>query len=407
MKQKHHRSLLALASAWAMAWAVSPTAHAQVMAQSKVSVSGLKITLIDLNTADGIAPSVTVMGNLAGFASGQRQLEVGMGTLIPSSPGFTYMDGDTGLTPQLSLQSQLRGGRITVPTTPAGTTLTLGSTLSASTSADLSRASTSVEDLSYSYPDLRYNPTTEQFDYGYETFSGQRTTQGVASDAVIGLFGQPVEDGEEPPYLRVSANTLVVLEGTATLSSTVDARRVMALQASDPNLKTDLNGGTNAQLMVSLAFDDYFYPTEPGMAGNGSLGGISSFNQALGLGYDMYGFYSNTGADSQEFVSLENPTLSQSGLLTLQKTNTFRVSLGNASTDFRTMTLDMQMASVSEHLTRSLSAPGAVFTLEAPTVPEVPEVPTVPNIPEPGTWAQMGLGLIALVAAVRRRRARA
>ncbi|MEY4429979.1 MAG: hypothetical protein RLZZ182_2668, partial [Pseudomonadota bacterium] len=53
MKQHTHRSLLACAATLALTLPLAPTAHAQVMAQSKVSVSGLKITLIDLNTTDG------------------------------------------------------------------------------------------------------------------------------------------------------------------------------------------------------------------------------------------------------------------------------------------------------------------------------------------------------------------
>jgi PEP-CTERM motif len=404
MKQHTHRSLLACAATLALTLPLAPTAQAQVMAQSKVSVSGLKITLIDLNTADGVTPGFSAVGSFGGIVDNQRTPELVPYSLVPIPTDYSYGEASSSATPLLSLASQLNGGKVTVPTTPTGTTLTLGTTLSASTSANLNRATTTVEDLSYVTPDWRYDAGTDQYVYGTESFTGQRTTKLVSADAAIGLLGTEEEEAFYGPALTVTANTLVVIEGTATLSSTVDARRVLALQASDPNLKTELLGGASTQLFISMAKNSFAFPEDPTLSGSAYSDSGSAFNQVLGLGYDMNGFYTNTGFNGEEALAIEDLNLPLSGLLTVQQTGQFRVSMANASLDSVLMYLNMNISSVSQHASSSLSAPGATFV---PAPLEVPEVPTVPNIPEPGTWAQMGLGLIALVAAVRRRRARA
>lgn len=409
MKQHHNRSLLAWATALALATPIGTTAHAQVMAQSKVSVSGLKITLIDLNTTDGVTPGFSTVGSFGGIVDNQRTPDLVPSTLVPIPMDNSHGDASSSNTPLLSLASQLQGGKVTVPTTPTGTTLTLGSTLSASTSANLNRAATTVEDLSYVTKDWRYDPGTGDYVYGTESFTGQRTTKSVSADATISLLGNIEDEAFYGPGLTVTANTLVVIEGTATLSSTVDARRILALQASDPNLKTELLGGANTQLAISLAQENYAFPSDPTMSGSAYSGAGSSFNQVLGLGYDMNGFYTNTGFNGEEALFIEDLNLPLSGLLTVQQTGQFRVSMANASLDSMLMYLNMNISSVSQHASSSLSAPGATFVpepLEVLNPAEVVQLPTVPSIPEPGTWAQMGLGLVALVVAVRRRRGR-
>jgi hypothetical protein len=406
MTYAHTRHLLAQAAALVLALPLAATAQAQVMAQSKATVTGLKITLIDLNTNDGIAPSLNLStaGSFGGVADNQRALSPYTSFIVPKVFDASYTSPQDSVTPLLSLQSQLNGGKVTVPTLPTGTTMTLGSTLSASSSANLNRASSLTEDLSYSTTDWRYDPSTGNYIMGTESFTGQRTTRSVSADSVISLMGQSVEEGVILPSLTVSANTLVVIEGTSTLSSTIDAKRVLELQAQDPALKGTLAGGANAQLLIGLGYEAYSFAGDPNNSGFSSSGGSSIHNQQLGLGYDMYGIYANTGTDAEEALQLENLNLPASGLLTLQQSGQFRVALANASSASAEMWLGMNLGTVSEHIDMALSAPGAVFT---PGAPVVPEVPTVPSIPEPGTWAQMGLGLIGLVAAVRRRRVQA
>lgn len=407
MKQHTPRSLLACAALLALSGPLAPTAHAQVMAQSKVSVSGLKITLIDLNTTDGVKPGFSATGSFGGIVANQRTTDTVPYSLVPFTADYSYEEASASNTPLLSLASQLQGGKVTVPATPTGTALTLGSTLSASTSADLGRATTSVEDLDYVTNDWRYDASTDQYVYGTESFTGQRTSKSVTADATISLLGTAEDDAFYGPALTVTANTLVVIEGTATLSSTVDARRILALQASDPNLKTELLGGASTQLLISLAQNDYAFPTDPTMSGSAYSESGSSFNKVLGLGYDMNGFYTNTGFNGEEALYIEDLNLPASGLLTVQQTGQFRVSMANASLASMLMYLNMNISSVSQHASRSLSAPGATFVpepVEVLNTTEVVTLPTVPNIPEPSTWAQMGLGLMGLVAAVRHRR---
>lgn len=403
MKHEHTTPRLAWVAACTVSMLLAMPAQAQLMAQSTATITGLKITLIDLNTADGIAPSMTLIGSLGGFVANDREVLPNMSGLVPGTTDGTYNAPDASFTPTLSLQSQLKGGKVTVPTTPTGTALTLGATLSASTSANLNRAATRTEDVSFSYSDVKYDPATDVYTYGTSSYTGLRTSQSVSADAAVSLLGQNVNDNLEMPQLLVSANTLVVIEGTTTMSSTINAKQVMTLQGNDPALNTMLSGGANAILNVTLQRDNVLDNTPQG--GYGATSGTNSFKQALGLGYDLNGFYSNTGVNGEEVLFLENLSLPASGLLTLQQSNTFRVSMANTSSGITPMYLTMNLASVSEHAYSTLGAPGAVFTPDAPTTPEVPTIPTVPNIPEPGTWAQMGLGLIGLIAAVRRRRA--
>jgi PEP-CTERM motif len=366
------------------------SASAQDAFSASASLNNLRIRLIDLAPNDGVTPSISVNGTSLSLSADQTPWGGNpvswvwlqdSPAAVTSPTSVSLQDAFSPATPSLAVQG-----------TVAGTSATVGNSWTASSrlSAEV-LANSPVQTVQY----VTTNPNTPRFDpatgaliWGTETTTREELVRSNTA-AVSSQVTYNPETGEEPTF-TLSANTLMVLEGTATVSAQIDKGRVdsfMSTLSPDSALK----GWAQAQMVMALGTGSYVNPT-PGT----SLDTTRTWEQHLsaGLAFDPSGAFSQrSGNGSYELFDPSEQTAD--GIVTASGSRTFALSYANgASADALVYFYMSQSAVVSEELVTAGNVE-VTFT---------PNLPTVPNIPEPGTWAQMGLGLMAMIAAVRHRR---
>jgi hypothetical protein len=197
--------------------------------------------------------------------------------------------------------------------------------------------------------------------------------------------------------LKVTAHTLLVLEGSSKLDISADRSNLQQyIQETGPDVfdpnhirSSYITAFGEARASVNVALTDDASILYSGLSNSGDLSVA-----ALGaiLRYDSDGFRLSQWDDPNTAVTSSS---SQSKDWLVQLTN-----LGDTD---KTAYLQTELnTSLSQNI--SSHTYDTVYTFVPGDPPQVPDVPNVPGIPEPGTCALMGLGLAGVALARRRAR---
>ena len=366
------------------------SASAQDAFSASASLNNLRIRLIDLAPNDGVTPSISVNGTSLSLSADQTPWGGNpvswvwlqdSPTAVTSPTSVSLQDAFSPATPSLAVQG-----------TVAGTSATVGNSWTASSRLTTEAlANSPVQTVSY----VTTNPNTPRFDpatggliWGSETTTREELVRNNTA-ALSNMATYDVDTGEMSTF-TLSANTLMVLEGDATVSAQIDKARVDSLM-STMTPGSSLKGWAVADMLLVLGTSQSNMPS----AGI-SIDTYRNTEQLLaaGLAFDNSGSFSQRSGDGS-YMLFDPSELTTDGIVTARGNRTFSLGYTNGlSSETEVYFYMIQTAMVSEEM---LTAGNVNVTF-------TPDVPTVPNIPEPGTWAQMGLGLLGVAAAVRRRR---
>ena len=319
-------------------------ADGPIVSQATLSLSGLSFQLIDLTPGDGIAPSLSF----------QTQGVIDSWNVVYDEASDSYLPG--GPTYSNSL----------LPSTPVNYVSPDG--LSTVTSTANSVTLQSQLSLSHILPPLTPPDATGAGDALYGG-AGTRTDLSV---------GNPVP-GELQAF-TLSAGSALVVRGTLTGSYILDGTQVQAGLNANGYTEWTLfhNGWADAGFLMAAQVDNLSEET-------------SGFTGLFG--HQVNGFYTSLVNDGATFLS------STDGNVTHQTTASRDFTFTLTNLDDTTMSGVLAL-SLSVHTDQTLyaSRPG-IWT---PPI-DLPPI-DVPAIPEPSTYALMGLGLVGIAAAARRRR---
>ncbi len=372
-------TLKALGAALLAAGLFSATAEAATIGQAEASITGLRYRLIDLDLADGITPTLSVSGELTAVSSaGQIDFfnEFAFnrdGSDVITAPVF----GESGL---LFLTNNL------VP----GTAATLGSVISTSSSI-----------TSESWNEAFSQSTSEPYSYNSRAYD----SEGILRNAVItetttvagGLQGVRADAGGTS-LLTINGKALLVIEGTATLSTLFDRSTLIDAYANVPSDGYYNNyafGKGQTASNINLMLSTEAYTTLPGSTNTGGYQG-SAFILASTVGFTESGATLNDdgwggGTNIEDVTGGTGDTQDFQLTFAHLAEGPIDVNFGM----FVDSTVKQQFESTSTQVVTELGDPIEVTP---------PPVVVVPGIPEPGTYALMGLGLVGMSAAVRRAR---
>lgn len=365
-------TLRVLGAALLSAGLFSVTAQAATIGQVDASITGLRYRLIDLDLEDGITPTLSVSGELSAASA--------VGQLDPYYGGFYFAENasDTTTAPVFG-----ESGILTLTNNPIpGTSATLGSVISTSSSLDseLWNSALSQNSESYSYNSTGYDNEGVLYN-SVNTFTTTSVSgaQGFRTEAL----------GES--LLTINGKALLVIEGTAMVSTLFDRSTLIAAAASVPDYS---NGNGQTTGAVNLLLAQSVTTVLPGNTVSDSGSG-SSFSLSAAVDYSMYAALVNNN-------NYGNGSYTEDITGGTGDTQNFQLSfahLGEGSTDlffnvFVGSTVTQQFQGYTSQTVVELGDP-----VEVVTPPVV-----VPSIPEPGTYALMGLGLLGMAAAVRRSR---
>lgn len=374
-------TLRVLGAALLSAGLFSATAQAATIGQVDASITGLRYRLIDLDLEDGITPTLSVAGELSAVSS--------LGQPDPYFGGFYFgQDGSESISAPVFGES----GLLVLNSSLAGTAATLGSVISTSSRLDseawnstVSQSTDSSSYNSYVYDDagvLRNSVTT------------------VTTTTTSGGQGLRAEAGGES-ILTINGKALLLIEGTATLTSQFDRSTLIDLYNStsvyDSNTNSNYSyayGQTSGTLNLELMGQQGEIIVLPGNTESTSIAG-SVLSLSSVVNFSPSGAYlNNTGYNSGNYV--EDMT---GGTGDTQNFALAYAHMGNdpADVSFRIFVDSTVLQEFDGYVTRSVTELGAPVDVVTPPV-------VVPSIPEPGTYALMGLGLIGMSAAVRRTR---
>ncbi|KGM41507.1 hypothetical protein JY96_19490 [Aquabacterium sp. NJ1] len=363
---------------------------------SSVSIGNLRYRLIDLDPNDGITPGITISGgNWFGsttLSQAPTLSDYGYNLHTPTvSDGAGYQVGPLG-----------QGSPAATLTPDNSINLTASST---QTSASVTVSSLNVQSASAPAAYGNYDYTT----YGANSVTGQygsfdvtnTSTQYMSSVSRSASVGTVNGDTPQPAVIQLTANTLLIVEGSATLNMSVDRSNLVGSLVSE--------GGTQLGYPISTPGH---YASVFNQSGSGSadafatirigdnLSGVmeaayfnstgSGFSLGRSLSYNGDGF-SSWDPESQSYVT-DSAMTSNS-----VDTQDWTLSLANLGTGSKTVYL---AASVNVDLNQEVS--------RTETISDVTFTPLdiTPAIPEPSTYALMGLGLAGISLAARQRRSR-
>jgi hypothetical protein len=380
----------AVNKALALMFATLGLAHAAdaPLGSASVAVNGLRYRLIDLDPNDGIAPSLTLNGGWSGSALAYGSAEP-IATL--TSP---YLFGT-----QAPFTTSVDSG-----------TLEFGSDhllVSSSLSAGSLNVSPSYTNT-YTYYNAPIDSTKYQGVEQTYVYSSGSAYQGVGLASVGVTSGDPasINDAVRNLTAVLSPKTLLVIEGTIDSSVTANRAALMAAGAAIPGANPEdplatvvdqsFNGkGRSAvDLSISLAsvaadegaFDSQFGNTT-----------VSTVGFSQGVNFDEKGFI--VGGAYDEYGSWVPTYNSNDVTATLSTSKPFLLSLANTGTKDRLADLSVQGTASNEQ-----SFNGAVTSQKLVEVPYGANYYNPgSNVPEPGTYMLMGLGLVGLTLAKRRR----
>jgi len=402
-------TLLARLLAPALGLALSGTmAQAADLATATASVSNLRYRLIDLDPNDGIAPTVTFSGNLVGQANTTTKVTTnGVDYFGAPYTSTNISQNPDDLTKIVTAPLFGQTGTLEVLSTLPGAKASLGPALSASTGLSASAINDSLITSSYSNT---YSGTSIDYSRGdnlVRPYTTSYTNTSAAVEArhqaqVNQQFAQSpgvtdpdtgwTSDPVQLPNVTLSANTLLVIEGTANIGLYMD--------------QVALDAATRAALGDFTADGRYggYYGSSTDASVNVSIGSNPNaiIDTILPGGTVVSNQQSNTFSmsNSSDFFAYDGVN----GTQNTNDTQTFAVSFANLGSISVQKVLSIDV-SANTNVSGSLSGYQSVTTWGDP-ISDVP-VPTptpTPGIPEPSTYALMGLGLVGIVVASRRQR---
>lgn len=391
IKGEHMASVRLKPGALAAALLLSATAQAAPISSAAVTIDGLRYQLIDLNPDDGIAASVTFTDPT--WTGRQTYYETPEWYSGPVLMQQNMMSGTAGV---FGTGAPLTGtstdGTIQYGMGPGS--IALSGQLDSSTAL----GQPYVNQYGYSYTTQDESGQWYRHDVSSSSYSlDVKNTNGATvntSDDAAGTYGS---------HFTLSANTALVLMGTAKLDIEADRSNMQAMKADvlaqiGPDaanssfkgsgyLQVGLNlsmGSTEAELYS----DGTFY---------GGIGGQASFVMMGSMYYNSLGFIENSPALFEDEDVIIDAGLTRQRAITKDFALTYVNSLDKDA--------DMLFgAEMSVGLTEDFYGTGYVQNPDVvvPIDPPVEPPPVVPGVPEPGTYAMMGLGLAGLLLARRR-----
>jgi hypothetical protein len=371
-KQKtlHAAVLMALAATGVQ------SAHAAPLVNASVELNGLTFQLIDLNLDDGIAPSFTLTS-----PAGLKYADRGEIFFGGTSQVFNWATGSASPLP--SSNSASASGLSTLTTTPSSLALT-----SKLQQQDLTTDTSSYSQQYSTGPDLIQRTDTQ-------------TSTGTASSVTFEYHkdGSQVYDRTVGDWVRnyggtLSANTALIITGQSTLNVRIDRAALndtTAAAASGLQTGDDLTYQGIALASLDLRITDgdtgNNLPFYGGPSG-GQFNGAFNSRMRLDVTPDSQGLViSDTTQESFTDAQVDQSVTERFSLVAFNSGGTER-SIG--------FVLDAQAVAIWNVTTLSST------TVTTPNPDWVPGTPT-PGIPEPSTYALMGLGLVGIAAAARRR----
>lgn len=383
MRQSHFvRSAIALSM---LAMSMAPASHAaELVGSASLSLGDLRMRLIDLTPEDGIAPSITFQG---GWSASQsvgdpvtQQMAETYSYYIPFTSeqflqgGQGYLFGDGA---NLKVLAPGEVGYVDIHA--AGFDAAAVLTTDGVTSATVQRG------YSQTYPgvDEQGNPVLNTYTYDNRRLLGGGYSEvGLISHSESGMGdgGGPFDPGFLPATFTLSANTLLVIEGTVSSTLAADRSSLVAAAEGWPTggLVSSLSATGTAMvgLDVSLLDNmDLLY------AGTGYTSHGTLFSMSHQLNYGNVGFEVPLGDD--EVVSID-PAMTSS----VSYSDNMQLVYANIGDSARELGFSVRSTVLVKQLVDG-------------TYQDISTVST-PAIPEPGTYAMMGLGLAGLLLARRR-----
>ncbi len=372
---------------------------ADVLGQATASVQGLRYRLIDLDLNDGITPTMTISGGWVAGASPDTSVD---------SYYFDPLASGNGFMSSRDIHLLGNGGGVSA-VSPNGTGSAAVGTNSFSVGAQLTSEHV-VSSGSGPYTNSGY--MNYLGDNRYEVYDQTITSTSLDGTARSGLLSivpatnvnefDPY-DGISPSLITLSANTLLVMEGTASIDLALSRSAERAAKAglpatdvSDPlhTITSELSarGRAAAELNLVIVQELGTY------AGFGSsmqnqLANFS-FTDALEFAGDQ-GFMSFVSAGELGELDLVIEDVESK---TLSSSKDFMMTLSNVTGSEIQATIEARLTSeVSQHI--------STYSAEKVVTDEI-TIGTNPGgtgaIPEPGTWALFGLGLAGIAVARRK-----
>lgn len=386
-----------LVSLSVLAAASMQVAHAaDPIFSSTVTIGDIRYRLIDLDANDGITPGLTV--------SGGNWVSTTTLSQAPVSNGDYYGTGLT--TPTISGGAGYQVGPLGQGSPVASSTPDNSISLSASStqaSASITASSLNVKSGSavdgygsYGYSIDGTNDATGQYGRFTVTSTATQYMSSVIRSASVGT----VDGGDlQPVVMQLTANTLLVVEGAATINMSVDRSNLVGSLVTEGGVLPGYyptapgqyawSGGQfgdgSASAVASLRLADTFNGVMFGEFTNGSGSG---FSMDKSLSYNADGF-SRWDPESQSYVTDE------AMVLNIAETQNWTLSVANLGSGSKTVYLG---AGLNTDFNQSVS--------HTETITDVTFTPMdiTPSIPEPSTYVLMGLGLAGIALTARRRR---
>ncbi|MBI2734010.1 MAG: PEP-CTERM sorting domain-containing protein [Aquabacterium sp.] len=360
---------------------------------SSVSIGNLRYRLIDLDTRDGITPGLIITGGnwSATTTLSQTPTDGGYGDIVtPMTMGSNaYGLGPFGtgnastLTPDASIGISVSG-------TQANISMQLRS-------EDVKSGSLADPYGRYSYSVNGVNSATGETGRFSVQQSSTKYLSSVDRSASVGVYSPGNGDLVQPLTMQLTANTLLVIEGTSTFNATVDRSNLLgaivpttgSLPGYTPSstghfVSTETQYSTGSvQLNASVILADSLSGVNFGSAN----GNTSVFITDKNVNYNQDGFdWSTETGESMHDSSVKlSDTFSKDWTLSLANLD------GSEKTVYLATALN---STVSQQVQYSETTVDVSFT---------PNGIVVPSVPEPSTYALMGLGLAGVVVASRRR----
>lgn len=360
---------------------------------SSVSIGNLRYRLIDLDTSDGITPGLTITGGNWSSTTTLSQTPTDDGYGNINTP-TTMASSTYGLGPFGTGSASMVTPDGSIGISVSGTQANISTQL---TSQDVKSGSVVDPYGSYNYSVYGVNSATGEAG----RFNAQQTStkylSSVTRSASVGVYSPGNGDLVQPLTMQLTPNTLLVIEGTSTLSSTVDRSNLLgsivptagSLPGYTPSsaghfVSTDTQYATGSvQLNASVVLADSLN----GVNFSGANGNTSIFMTDKNVNYNQDGF--DWATETGESIHDSSVKLSDT------QAKSWTLSLANLGADEKTVYLATELFStVNQQVQHTETVVDVTFT---------PSSIVVPSIPEPSTYALMGLGLASIGFAARRR----
>lgn len=412
MKNTHRPLCLSLLAMGAL----SLNAQAADISNVQTTLGNLTYRLIDLDPNDGIAPAIlSQAGSLLALTSSTNFSPSAVESISTYYSPDYYFPG-VGYSPLTTAPTVFNNTGVTQLESPeAGTSGSISGTQlitqASLNSAQVDARTDTTTNGPYSYTDTRYDAASGT----YQPYKITNTTTNTSGNS--GTFSR-IESTQA--YLTLTPNTLLIVEGDASVSGTVNATDAVARakafaeqHPSSPDVSSyygnQVYGSAQGIVSVGLRFDGY-QPVE-GVDENGNPityyitttmqnGGDSLQEQSDLYTMSLTAQYSNTGELFAGYSTLLSADAD--GNATFSDGEHFRVALSNLTNAAKTASLDIQTFASTNNYQSSASFL-ETKELIGTTLPPVDPVPN-PTIPEPSTYALMALGLAGISLAGRRHR---